>query len=305
MSHYDNPLIILTSIPPKLRGEQFSLASHSSLQLKIIQSWRNISKKIVSFNTIEELKRNNGHYSQLLRNDIDVLIVPSSSIDDFTYLPSVRESLLLAAELFPNRVLVFLNADIDIANPSTLSSHIQLLEANHSLISHRCDIPFLGASADTHSPYLGGYDLFACNSNLMAAAADLLPNSLTFALPWWDLYLGAALALLSDQMYVGCKFNLSHVIHNDRWEHKNWLDIGQSSRKEFAITLKLHKSFSSLKGVSSIEALVSGSFVHRLSLNHLKRRIKTLFANKKWCPVTLHELSKELINYININTFQL
>ena len=91
MSHYDNPLIILTSIPPKLRGEQFSLASHSSLQLKIIQSWRNISKKIVSFNTIEELKRNNGHYSQLLRNDIDVLIVPSSSIADFTYLPSVRE----------------------------------------------------------------------------------------------------------------------------------------------------------------------------------------------------------------------
>jgi hypothetical protein len=305
MSHYDKPLIILTSIPPKLRGEQFSLASHSSLQHKIIRSWRNISKKIVSFNTIEEVKCNNEHYSQLLRNDIDVLIVPSSTIAEFTYLPSVRESLLLAAELFPNRVLAFVNADIEIANPSTLSSHIQLLETNDSLISHRCDIPFLGASADKYSPYLGGYDLFACNSNLMAAAADLLPNSLTFALPWWDLYLGAALALFSDNMFLGCKFNLTHVIHNDRWELKNWLDIGQISRKEFATTLKFHKSFSSFKGVSSIEALVSGRFVHSFSLNLLKRRIKTLLANKKWCPVSLHELSKEFINFIDIKSIQL
>jgi hypothetical protein len=302
MSYYDNPPTILTSIPPKLRGEHFSLASHSSLQHKIIQSWQNISKKIVSLNTIEELKRNNDHHSHLLRNDIDVFISPSSTIAKFTYLPSVKESLLLAAELFPNRVIIFINADIEIANPSNLSSHIQLLEANHSLISHRSDIPFLGASADTHSPYLGGYDLFACNSNLLAAAADLLPNSLTFALPWWDLYLGAALALLSDQMFLGCKVNLTHVIHNDRWELESWLDIGQSSRKEFSRTLKLHKSFLSSKGVSSIEALVSGSVAHKLSLNHLKRRTKTLLTNKQWSPVSLHELTREIIKYIEIKS---
>jgi len=290
--------VILSSIPPSLRGVRFSQADDSSFQHRIIHSWQHISRQIVSLNTGDELMNNTDHHSALLQNEIDVLTAPSSIVPGFAYLPSVKESLLLAAKLFPDRLLIILNADIKIVNWSNLLASLRALGNNQSMISHRLDVATFEPSDPSSSPYLGGYDFFACNSKLLAAAANLLPGTLTFALPWWDLYLGLALSLCSDNLILGDPGNLKHLIHSDRWDFDNWHLIGRSGRREFADTLRRHTKLVSTKQIAAIYALVARHPRARFSSSHLKRRIKSLLLHKRWRPIVLHEISDEIISHI-------
>lgn len=297
-----NPIIIST-IPPSLRGNRYSL-DDSSYQHQIIRTWTSISRQIVSINTGEELRRYPEHHAALLGNSIEVLTVPSSLVRGYSHLASVKESLLLISENYPNQTVALINADIEITDPSMLRS-LQLLGSNQSLISHRNDVESSDDNAPQSAPYLGGFDFFVCNSRLFAAAASLLPSTLTFALPWWDLYLALALSICSDKLFLGDHTLLKHIIHTDRWDLQSWLSVGHSARREFAQTVHQNKSLIDSNGIKKIVNLMKRDLGVRLTKNHLKRRFKSLMKQRKWCPISLHEISDEIILHIRKSSVSL
>lgn len=233
--------ILVTSIPPVLRGIRLNSENAGGLQNQVIHSWTNSGFTPISVNTIAELNRYPNHAEQLAKMGVETVAVEPPRRPYPNYLPPLRKSLQIVIETFPGTVIAITNADIVFALSETDRSSLFNLDQSTCLLAHRTDIDdqhiaFQSPSECTQlglnsSIYRAGIDFVAAKAVAYKKSLNYLSNDLTFGLPWWDLFLPLSLIASRVNLQHLDPSRFIHLRHSDRWETKWWNQVGKASSK--------------------------------------------------------------------------
>lgn len=298
--------ILLTSIPPALRGIAFSQSSGGSLQEVAITSWAAAGLKVVSMHTSSELNRHPDHMTALRRHGIEILEVKSTRGQYPDYLPNFMSGCVSLLARHPGRDVVVTNADIVFSDPRHISNLLSSLRDNNFILSHRLDIETMSGPHLAGSPYCDGFDFFAASFAVLERSIDFLPSVLTFGLPWWDLYLPLAMVAAGAMPTLDCPNYYLHLLHNERWSADYWYQIGSEADAEFLRLCKQRVlgtqalNWPLQRRIATNVNLFSPKFFYRLKI-----RLRDFVVNRKLRPLYLIDLTNAIFDLIltsNIGT---
>jgi hypothetical protein len=240
------PLPLFTSLPPRLRGQSIESSSPDLFQKSIVRSWLDAGFSPVSVNTVLEHARNPG-----LRAGIEALGVQSVTVGKpgmnsadrpgqwHEHLCTLSEFLAAIHSRCPSGTVAMVNADIGLtadALPRGLSGPAT---ASTFRIGQRLDLSALPRAGDSPSGSMDlyGFDYLSFPAEVIPALCQLLPKNLRLGLPWWDHYVPLSLLVLGVRPRLVQPGALWHVIHDDRWLHKAFAEVGVTAARQFAVAL--------------------------------------------------------------------
>lgn len=226
------PLILASSIPPRLRGAPLDPTAKDSLQLRTLNSWRQAGFVPISIHTRAELAAQPCHAAMLERSGVAVLEVRQP---DALPLPNLLASLEALVAAHPFALLAITNADILFAPGSALTQALKNLEPHQALVSRRTNV---AADADASATPTGsrdvyGFDFFALHASSLRRALPLIPEGLVFGRPWWGLFLPLALLAAGLELRDPGAHLFLHPHHQERWSADHWLRFGQQADRRF------------------------------------------------------------------------
>lgn len=225
-------LVLVSSIPPTLRGEPLDSCTSDSLQSRTLTSWRQTGFVPLSLHTTAELAELPGHAARLAQMGVAVLEVRQ---DDRERLPNLLASLEALLAAHPTALLAITNADILCASTTTLPLALQALQPHQALVGRRTNVASdaepSAAAAGKRDLY--GFDFFAIHASSLRRALPLIPEELVFGRPWWDLFLPLALLAAGLELLDPGDNLFLHSIHQDRWSEEQWLRFGQQADERF------------------------------------------------------------------------
>lgn len=231
-------LLLATSIPPQLRGQPLAANVTTSLQQRALHSWRQAGFTPISLHTVAELAAHPAHQAHLNALGVQVLCLDQRQSDP---LPNLLAGLTALVEAHPGALLAITNADILFAPSAGLAAVLQTLPADQALVARRCNVP---ADADAATPSHTsqcdefGFDFFAFHARALHQALPLIPDSLVFGRPWWDLFLPLALLASGLQLRNPGPGLFLHPSHLERWSAEQWYSHGQLADQRFAQLLR-------------------------------------------------------------------
>jgi len=238
---------LFTSLPARLRGEPINASSATSLQRVLVETWRDAGFTPVSINTAIEHK----HHPRLRDGitsfgvqAVDVVRPAAMGSVFFTqrknHLCSFREFLTAIHEHSPTGSVAIVNADIGLL-PSVRWHHVSRATAAEGFcMGQRLDVDIVpnGGELPLGVMDLHGFDFLAFSSEVIPAILDLLPEVLSFGMPWWDHYLPLSLLVIGLRPRLVCPGSLWHVAHTDRWSMGRYTQSGLSAARQFAASLR-------------------------------------------------------------------
>jgi hypothetical protein len=225
--------ILLTSIPPSLRGTKFSTGSPGSMQHYAIASWKSAGLRVVSMHSPTELLRCPHHAGNLKQNGIEVLEVPSTIGGYPDYLPNLQQGCLNLLSKYQGATIAITNADIIFSEPNHTRSLLENICDGSFVVSNRLDINEFPAKNSIGIPNRNGFDFFASSSTALENAIKFLPSVLTFGLPWWDLYFPLAMLAAGAKVRLDDPRFYLHPTHQEGWTGDYWFKIGAIADREF------------------------------------------------------------------------
>jgi hypothetical protein len=229
-------LVLASSLPPQLRGQPLDPAASNSLQLRTLGSWLKAGFSPLSFHTAAELAAQPDHAKRLAQAGVAVLEVNQTDPEP---LPNLLACLKALAAAHPTALLAITNADILLANGSSLPQTLKNLGPNQALIGRRLNVPSdADADANTSSALAGfrdayGFDFFAVHTASLLRALPLIPEGLVFGRPWWDLFLPLALLAAGLELRDPGPDLFLHPNHQERWSAEQWFRFGQQADIRF------------------------------------------------------------------------
>lgn len=241
------PMYLLVSIPPWLRGRRYASADKSSLQNRVIRSWITTGFIPLSVNTRAELQEHPLHAQELAQAGVRVLPVAAPPKPYPDYLPNLLDSLQVCIDTFPDSLIAITNADIYI---TICQSEISSLLQNHRscILAHRWEVDTVehDKSHPSEQPLVSlhpstnvyGIDFVAAKASSFRDSIPFLSKEMAFGLPWWDLYVPLALAASNHQILHIDPSRFLHQRHEDRWDSFWWNKIGKHATRHFYATIK-------------------------------------------------------------------
>jgi hypothetical protein len=113
------------------------------------------------------------------------------------------------------------NADILIEIKKEDLSAIEGLTPGSYLAHKRIDIEDPGTRVGIEC--FQGYDFFVFHTEDLA---KIRSTAFTFGMPWWDLFLPTAMRIRGHHPVQISQPSAFHLLHQERWDSKNWIDIG-------------------------------------------------------------------------------
>lgn len=226
-------LLLVSSIPPQLRGQPLDSGHTTSLQQRVFASWRQAGCSLLSLHTATELAARPGHAEQLHQAGVAVLELQQGEAEP---LPNLRASLTALSRAHPQALIALTNADILFASSSALAQALQDLQPHQALVGRRSNVE---AAADGNvSPFgqrdIYGFDFFAFHAEGLRRILPLIPENLVFGRPWWDLYLPLALLAAGLELRDPGPNLFLHPIHQERWSGEQWLSFGRQADQRFS-----------------------------------------------------------------------
>lgn len=231
-SETDTPLLLVSSIPPQLRGQPLAPGNATSLQHRVFASWRHAGCSLLSLHTAAELAARPGHAEQLRQAGVAVLELQASDAEP---LPNLRASLAAISQAHPQALFALTNADILFAPSSALPQALQALQPNQALVGRRSNVEATpdGDISPCGQRDIYGFDFFAIHAEGLRRALPLIPETLVFGRPWWDLYLPLTLLAAGLELRDPGPNLFMHPIHQERWSGEQWLSFGQQADQRF------------------------------------------------------------------------
>jgi hypothetical protein len=230
------PVVLASSIPPQLRGQPLAESTAASLQQRALHSWRQAGCLPISFHSSAELSARPGHQQHLNQLGVHVLCAAQRQCDPDP-LPNLLASLTALVAAHPTALLAITNADIIFAPGNGLADALQRLQPDQALVARRTNVP---AAADAQAGSIAtgnrdiyGFDFFAFHAASLRRALPLIPESLVFGRPWWDLYLPLALLAAGLELRDPGPDLFLHPHHEERWSADQWYRHGQLADQRF------------------------------------------------------------------------
>jgi hypothetical protein len=231
-----SPLLLVSSIPPQLRGQPLDASHAASLQQRVFASWRQAGCSLLSLHTSTELAARSGHAEQLRQAGVAVLELQQGDAEP---LPNLRASLTALSQAHPQALIVLTNADILFAPSTGLPQVLRDLQPQQALVGRRSNVKAAAdgsvAPSGPRDPH--GFDFFAFHAEGLRRALPLIPEGLVFGRPWWDLFLPLALLAAGLQLRDPGANLFLHPIHEERWSGEQWLSFGQHADDRFLLLL--------------------------------------------------------------------
>ena len=225
-------LLLVSSIPPQLRGQPLDSAHTTSLQQRVFASWRQAGCSLLSLHTAAELTARPGHAEQLYQAGVAVLELQQREAEP---LPNLRASLTALSRAHPQALIALTNADILFAPSSALPQALEGLQPHQALVGRRSNVEAAAdgsvAPSGPRDPH--GFDFFAFHAEALQRALPLIPEGLVFGRPWWDLFLPLALLAAGLELREPGPNLFLHPIHEERWSGEQWLRFGQQADDRF------------------------------------------------------------------------
>ena len=225
-------LVLASSLPPQLRGQPFNPAAASSLQQRILASWRQAGFTPLSLHTTAELAAQPRHAERLAQAGVSVLEVHQAGLE---LLPNLLASLTALVASHPHALVAITNADIFFAPGTDLTLSLQTLGPDQALIGRRRNV-----AADAQVVYdpagesdAFGFDFFALHAASLRKVLPMIPEGLVFGRPWWDLFLPLALLASGLELRDPGPDLFLHQSHTERWNAEQWLSYGYQADRRF------------------------------------------------------------------------
>jgi hypothetical protein len=212
-----NPIPLFTSIPPRFKRQ--SPEGHDvgrEYGRRCIDSWRASGFAPVSVNSADESEGDLVSLSQ-----IDQVRVGRDARSDYGKPVTYLADFFAAICEHTRGPIAITNADILLQLQARDHALLASLTPGQCLVAKRFDFDSLGAGQAREYP--DGYDFFACHSDDLRG---LSPISLAIGMPWWDHYLPLVMALNGVRAVPVHTPFAFHLAHEDRWDHAQWLHIG-------------------------------------------------------------------------------
>jgi len=119
-----------------------------------------------------------------------------------------------------NGVVAFTNSDILIRLSSDQQLALTQLKEDECIILKRKDVASLTSTEGKE--YRPGYDFFAVHASRLK---DIQAGAMAIGIPWWDHFLPLHL-MLSGLRHVNIGACIFHLEHEERWDQKNWISVG-------------------------------------------------------------------------------
>lgn len=230
------PIVLATSIPPCLRGQDYVHSNSHLLQNHALQSWIEVTPLIISIHTSSEIAAHSSLAISLSSAGVKTAILSEYSGCFCSTLPQLSASLQWIADNYPNSLVVVTNSDIILSHVDQFRESIAALRPNEVFLARRLNIE--SVSDNDGTPDNAGFDLFCFHSSAISRVLPFLPLALQFGIPWWDLYfplacIAAGLKLVKPHMDY-----CLHPNHSDRWNADAWFDVGLEAYYSFQASLR-------------------------------------------------------------------
>lgn len=281
-------MLLATSIPPRLRGEALSDGDSSCLQRRVISSWLDADCRLISLNTEAELTAHPDHKACLEDLGISVLCLSQGPSQ---LLPNFHAALNALANSTPDAILAITNADILFPPASILPRRLLSLRTDQALVGRRTNIPTDDSQAVSQCD-IYGFDFFAFHTSSLCKILPLIPESLVFGQPWWDLYLPLALLAGGINLQAVSSDLFLHPIHSQRWSPDAWYHYGALADRIFPRLLRQH----GYQDFARLWARRRRRAIHRWHgftvLRHrLREQRRSLFRDGSLLPMHLSDVS--------------
>jgi hypothetical protein len=291
-------ILLLSSIPPCLRGEAFDSSKPDQLQNRVLKSWKELTSLIASIHTAHELESNPSLSGSLASEGVIPVTVSNPEACSLRHLPHLCTSLQWAADSHPNSIVVLTNSDIVLSPTSDLRSSLCSLEPDEMMLARRLNIQHFGDSNLFEQFDNAGFDLFAFHASAIPLLLPFLPDVLQFGVPWWDLYLplaciAAGLKLVKPSDSSTCL----HLNHSDRWNADTWFRVGVRADAALHAALRMH---SCTELAESLNRCKRQAYLRKFSslkyfVRYLRGQQKSLIARRGFSPLYLFAYG-ELLN---------
>jgi len=280
---------IFTSMPvrPLLRAKDQKQNALIDIRDIAFESWARTGLEVISVNTSHELASldTKSSVNQRFVNANLFKFSVSSTIEPNTpnYLPSFRAMLESALKsTSKNSSLAIINADV-VLHPDLNLSQYDSCDEFQFWIGRRTDFAdYSSLSVDMNLPavkmtsnpvYKYGIDAIVVSRSLMARALHLIPDCLTFGLPWWDLMLPVSLVAMGGRIGELPPAALMHIDHGARsWDSDHWQNIGL---KVLSHSSNIQAKIDS-PGLSIYGEVLANTHAKNSSLNFRSKRLSML-----------------------------
>jgi len=303
------PLILATSVPPGLRGQALNLDDPASLQARVLASWRPCCRSLLSIHTQQELRRLPHHAQRLQQGGVEVLAITQPASSETEHLPNLHTALCALVAAAPaNAQIALTNADILLADQAGLIAALERLCGDQFLIARRTNVAAdRDGSVDASAPPTRqgstdrfGFDFFACRAERLRQALPLIPPSLVFGRPWWDLFFPLALLATGAQPINPGSALILHPHHEERWSAQDWYRHGHKADRAFLQLLHRQgpRPFAQHWARQRRRAILRWPGLKELR-HRLREQRRSLLSAGRLLPLHLSELSDAINNLLD------
>lgn len=231
--------LVFTSIPPHSEGVAFDPSDAASVSQRAIQSWIAAGFLPVSVNTASEVARVPRFEPALRACGVELCVyTPPAPVHDSGPLVPLHAFLRVAAARAGADSFAITNADIRFCETARPLAHqVQSLRPTEFLLAQRTDVtPGIDGVTRT-SVFVHGFDFVALRGAQVAHILPLLSPALLLGRPWWDHVLPLALMTCGAATRLLPPAWFQHTIHDNRWNVRQYRDIGRTSVTHFGRVL--------------------------------------------------------------------
>lgn len=301
-SNLDKSILLLSTIPPRLRGQEFDPFDPNQLQNRVLSSWKELTSLIVSIHTAHELDSNPGLSRSLASAGVIPISVSNPEGSSLQHLPHLNISLQWAAASHPNSIVVVTNSDIIISTTSDFRPSLCSLASDEVMLVRRLNVEHFGEKNFIGQHDNAGFDLFAFHASAIPRLLPFLPAVLQFGIPWWDLYLPLACISAGLKLVKPSDSNCClHLNHSDRWNADRWFSVGVRADAALQAALRKH-SCTALSG--SLNCCKRQAYLRKFSslryfLRYLRGQQKSLITRRRFSPLFLFVYGELLNNLLD------
>ena len=210
-------IALFTSVPPTVVRIVEGVDVGAQYQLDCMRSWIELGFPVTSVNPVLEIATLATKFPELR-----TLPVPSGLHSAVTRPLVALNDLLDSALDTDAEVIVFVNADIELAGLVELRSNLQRVKPGHAFVGQRME---LATRASTQGPVCTvGFDVFAIHRNDLQNLRTAVP--LFIGAPWWDYHVVAQLVMNAVSVSTLDPNTIHHLSHSGGWSLELWNALG-------------------------------------------------------------------------------
>lgn len=183
-------------------------------QSACIESWKKSGFRPISINSATEL------LPEYIATQCEVIRLGRDARSEYGKPVLFLKDFLEAISDVSDGVVAITNSDILIEFSPEQQRAIASLEEDECVVLKRRDVTSMESAEGEE--YLFGYDFIAVHAGKVARINS---GPMAIGIPWWDQFL-PLFFMLTGQRHVDVGPGIFHLLHDDRWDWTNWIEIG-------------------------------------------------------------------------------